>query len=155
MDRINVGVFEMCRLAMLSIFLIYVCHWQSCGTYRNPSYLKVIKWPVFVKVLNLFLALLLASFGSNVLAEREKDDDDNKIGEAIERLQRCFRFLIRSIFRLFSRVKPAQDTTVTDNHLDRTLFHNRVCFHIHVHCSYKSQSLFLVHTRITLTAINA
>ncbi|UJR15131.1 hypothetical protein I4U23_002096 [Adineta vaga] len=42
-------------------------------------------------VLNLFLALLLASFGSNVLAEREKEDDDNKIGEAIDRIQRCFR----------------------------------------------------------------
>ena len=56
-------------------------------------------------VLNLFLALLLASFGSNVLSEREKEDDDNKIGEAIDRIQRCFRFIFRSICRLFSRKK--------------------------------------------------
>lgn len=53
-------------------------------------------------VLNLFLALLLASFGSNVLSkQREKEDDDSKIGEAIDRLQRGFRFLLRWIIRLF------------------------------------------------------
>jgi hypothetical protein len=34
------------------------------------------------------LALLLASFGSNVL--NEKEDDENKIGEAIDRIQRFF-----------------------------------------------------------------
>ncbi|CAF1331232.1 unnamed protein product [Adineta ricciae] len=109
-----------------------------CGEWIESMWvcLKCAGWPCYpfflftfvignLVVLNLFLALLLASFGSNVLAEREKEDDDNKIGEAIERLQRCFHFLIRSIFRPFSLIKQAQDTPVTDNHLDTTLFHNR------------------------------
>jgi hypothetical protein len=70
--------------------------------------------------LNLFLALLLASFGS--LSERENEDDDNKIGEAIDRLQRCFRFLIRSFCRLFSRKK----TAMTESNTNETVIYNRV-----------------------------
>jgi hypothetical protein len=75
----------------------------------------------------LFLALLLASFGSNVLAEREKEDDENKIGEAIDRIQRCFRFLIRLILRLFCCKKQRQKTTKLENNTTETPFHNRVC----------------------------
>ncbi len=44
------------------------------------------------------MALLLASFGSNVLIEKE-EDDDNKIAEAIERIRRYFHFLKEFIFR--------------------------------------------------------
>ena len=40
-------------------------------------------------ILNLFLALLLASFSSNVLTEKE-DEEENKISEAIDRIQRFF-----------------------------------------------------------------
>jgi hypothetical protein len=68
------------------------------------------------------LALLLASFGSNVLSG-EKEDDDNKIGEAIDRIQRFFCFLIRIIFRLFSRKK----STMIENNMDETITYNRVC----------------------------
>ena len=74
-------------------------------------------------VLNLFLALLLASFGSNVLKERDNEDDDNKIGEAIERIQRCFRFLIQSICGLFSRKKR----TLIESATNETIISNRVC----------------------------
>ncbi|CAF5214418.1 unnamed protein product, partial [Rotaria magnacalcarata] len=66
-------------------------------------------------VLNLFLALLLASFGSNVLREKEKEDDENKIGEAIDRIQRFFRFLARSILGLFRRKKRRKKSS-TDNY---------------------------------------
>jgi len=69
------------------------------------------------------LALLLASFGSNVLAEREKEDDENKIGEAIDRIQRCFRFLIR----LFCCKKQRQKPTMLENNTTETTFHKRVC----------------------------
>ncbi|CAF3763063.1 unnamed protein product [Rotaria sp. Silwood1] len=70
-------------------------------------------------VLNLFLALLLASFGSNVLSEREKEDDDNKIGEAIDRFQRCFRYIIRHLFGLFRRKK------IIENNINEIVPYNR------------------------------
>ncbi len=73
-------------------------------------------------MLNLFLALLLASFGSNVLSG-EKEDDDNKIGEAIDRIQRCFHFIIRTIYHLFSRKK----TIEIENNINEIIVYNRVC----------------------------
>ncbi|CAF1127680.1 unnamed protein product [Adineta steineri] len=76
-------------------------------------------------VLNLFLALLLASFGSNVLAEREKEgDDDNKIGEAIERIQRCFRFLLHHFIRLFCR-KKQPNSKIIESVTTETIYYNR------------------------------
>ena len=72
--------------------------------------------------MNLFLALLLASFGSNVLREEKKDDDDNKIGEAIDRINRCICFIFRSNFRLFSRKKKNR---IPNN--NETIIYNRVC----------------------------
>jgi len=76
------------------------------------------------------LALLLASFGSNVLSG-EKEDDDNKIGEAIDRIQRCFRFIIRTIYRLFSRKK----STMIENNTNEIIVYNRVCL-IHLFILY-------------------
>ncbi|CAF2980682.1 unnamed protein product [Rotaria sp. Silwood2] len=76
-------------------------------------------------VLNLFLALLLASFGSNVLREREKEDDENKIGEAIDRIQRCFRFVIRYILGLFRRKKSRQKMISIENNIDEIVSYNR------------------------------
>jgi hypothetical protein len=49
----------------------------------------------------------LASFGSNVLIEN--DEDENKIGEAIDRIQRFCHFLIESFSRRFFRRKKSQD----------------------------------------------
>ena len=37
------------------------------------------------------MALLLASFGSNIF--NEKEEDENKIGEAIDRIQRFIHFI--------------------------------------------------------------
>jgi hypothetical protein len=72
------------------------------------------------------LALLLASFGSNILAEREKEDDDNKIGEAIDRIQRCFHFIFRFIFHLFCR-KKRQQTKILQINTNETIYLNQVC----------------------------
>ena len=82
-------------------------------------------------VLNLFLALLLASFGSNVLRDRQKNDDDNKIGEAIDRIQRCLRFLCCWTFRLFFPKKsPMIDTSVSDDQVRSRDFRrsSQLCF---------------------------
>ncbi|CAF1120007.1 unnamed protein product [Adineta ricciae] len=56
-------------------------------------------------ILNSFLALLLASFGSDVFNEKETEQD--KITEAINRIRRFVHFLIRSIKRLCSREDDA------------------------------------------------
>jgi hypothetical protein len=72
------------------------------------------------------LALLLASFGSNVLREREKEDDDNKIGEAIERIQRCFHFILRFILGLFCRKKREKPTIISST-TNETIYLNEVC----------------------------
>ena len=74
--------------------------------------------------MNLFLALLLASFGSNVLAG-EKEDDDNKIGEAIERLQRWFRSLIQFIFGLFLG-KRREKNKISQKDTCETIYLNEV-----------------------------
>lgn len=76
-----------------------------------------------MQILNLFLALLLASFGSNVLRERENEEEDNKIGEAINRFQRCFRFLTRSFLGLFT----SKRATVTKTSTPDAINNNRVC----------------------------
>ncbi|CAF3236407.1 unnamed protein product [Rotaria socialis] len=75
-------------------------------------------------VLNLFLALLLASFGSNVLSEREKEDDDNKIGEAIDRIQRCIRFILNSIFRLLCR-RERKELKIVESLTCETIYFNQ------------------------------
>ncbi|CAF4218965.1 unnamed protein product [Rotaria socialis] len=68
-------------------------------------------------ILNLFLALLLASFGSDVLTENE--NEDNKIAEAIDRIQRFFNFLTTFILRLFHRNKQILKD-INDNQLSST-----------------------------------
>lgn len=72
------------------------------------------------------MALLLASFGSNVLSEREKEDDDNKIGEAIDRIQRCMRFILRFIFRLLIRPKRTK-LKIIESITNDTIYLNQVC----------------------------
>jgi len=59
------------------------------------------------------LALLLASFGSNVLTEKE--DEENKIGEAINRIQR--------FFCLFGRRKKK---TFIEDHINETVIYNQI-----------------------------
>ncbi|CAF3628000.1 unnamed protein product [Rotaria socialis] len=71
-------------------------------------------------ILNLFLALLLASFGSNVLTEKE--EEENKIVEAIDRIQRFCRFLKQYIiYHLFCQYKPRRKQTLIENCVDDTV----------------------------------
>jgi hypothetical protein len=71
------------------------------------------------------LALLLASFGSNVLIEKE--EDENKIGEAIDRIRRFFHFLTEFICRPFRRKKQQQnDNTYIRNNIDEPIAYDQV-----------------------------
>jgi hypothetical protein len=63
------------------------------------------------------LALLLASFGSNVLTEKE--EEENKIGEAIDRILRFVDFVRKSVVRLFCQSR--EETIVIQNN------NNEVC----------------------------
>jgi len=71
------------------------------------------------------LALLLASFGSNVLTEKE--DEENKIGEAIDRIQRFFHFLIQFIFHLFGRKKSREKKISIEDNINEIVISNQVC----------------------------
>ncbi len=71
------------------------------------------------------MALLLASFGSNVLTEKE--DEENKIGEAIDRIQRFFHFLIQFIFRLFDRKKSHEKKISIEDNINEIVISNQVC----------------------------
>jgi hypothetical protein len=58
------------------------------------------------QVLNLFLALLLSSFGaSNLSAAGGGDDDTNKLSEAFSRIGRFIRWIKRIIFRAFQYLR--------------------------------------------------
>ncbi|CAF0790592.1 unnamed protein product [Brachionus calyciflorus] len=82
-----------------------------CGEWIESMWdcLRVAGWPCVpfflltmiignLVLLNLFLALLLSSFGADKLNKEEKDDDGiNKIQEAIDRLRRTFHYCISII----------------------------------------------------------
>ncbi|CAF0777309.1 unnamed protein product [Didymodactylos carnosus] len=73
-------------------------------------------------MLNLFLALLLASFSSNVFKEK---DEENKIGEAIERIQKCFRSMGRSFIKLCcqcrNRTKVVESATIETLYINQSI----------------------------------
>lgn len=52
-------------------------------------------------MLNLFLALLLSSFGIDKLKSEDKDDEINKIQEAIDRIKRLMRSISSGLVSLF------------------------------------------------------
>ena len=66
---------------------------------------------LFFKVLNLFLALLLSSFGASNLSQAPSDTaDTKKLQEAIDRFTRFFNFIRRQLLRLlkvsYAYIKP-------------------------------------------------
>ncbi len=71
--------------------------WSVAGWPCIPFFLLTMVIGKLV-VLNLFLALLLSSFGTDKLnsIESEKDDEINKIQEAIDRITRFCRFIVKS-----------------------------------------------------------
>ncbi|CAF4986441.1 unnamed protein product, partial [Rotaria sp. Silwood1] len=76
-------------------------------------------------ILNLFLALLLASFGSSVLTEKE-DEEENKIAEALDRIQRFIDFLIAFILRLFHRKKQILKDISIENNINNIITDNQL-----------------------------
>ena len=76
------------------------CEWPFCGNnHIQNTDLQIV---CFFQVLNLFLALLLSSFGaSNLSAAGGGDDDTNKLSEAFNRIGRFIRWIKRMIFLAF------------------------------------------------------
>lgn len=52
-------------------------------------------------MLNLFLALLLSSFGADKLKLDDKDDEINKIQDAIDRIKKFFKIIYFNIRKFF------------------------------------------------------
>jgi len=48
---------------------------------------------IFVQVLNLFLALLLSSFGAESLRHSQEDSEPNKLQEAVDRINRLVIYI--------------------------------------------------------------
>jgi hypothetical protein len=70
-------------------------------------------------VLNLFLALLLSSFGADRLKSVEKDNEVNKIQEAIDRIKRFVRFLGAQLLiclrRMVAKKRANADAEIVNN----------------------------------------
>lgn len=90
---------------------------------NENNFLQIFFFSFRSKVLNLFLALLLASFGSNVLSEKE--DEENKIGEAIDRIQRCFRFFWKNLLRIIGKRKTKKNS-ILQSETNETFVMNQV-----------------------------
>ncbi|UJR10951.1 hypothetical protein I4U23_015136 [Adineta vaga] len=118
-----------------------------CGEWIESMWvcLECAGWPcipffllVFVignlVILNLFLALLLASFNSNVLVEKEEDDNENKITEAIDRIRRFIHRLChrQQSQRLMNDVplpvihKLEESNTIIHENIEMQPIHRRI-----------------------------
>lgn len=62
-----------------------------------------------LQVLNLFLALLLSSFGAESLQQSQDDNEANKLQEAVDRINR-FTIFIKSRIRYLIKVSVAMAT---------------------------------------------
>ncbi len=58
---------------------------------------------MFIQVLNLFLALLLSSFGAESLQQSQDDSEPNKLQEAVDRINR-FTIFVKSHVRYCIKV---------------------------------------------------
>ena len=66
-----------------------------------------------LQVLNLFLALLLSSFGAESLQQSQDDSEPNKLQEAIERINRFIVFIKTNVIYCI-RVKIKRKPFLTD-----------------------------------------
>ncbi|XP_065581599.1 sodium channel protein para-like isoform X2 [Artemia franciscana] len=65
-------------------------------------------------VLNLFLALLLSSFGASNLSAPAPDNETNKIAEAFNRIARFKRWVKNSILRFFRLIRAKLTNQISD-----------------------------------------
>lgn len=86
-------------------------------------------------MLNLFLALLLSSFGVDKLKIDEKDDEINKIQEAIDRIKKFLRIVLKRLtqYSIYARKRtsiPAKtsiaETLDSVNHNNEILDHDQI-----------------------------
>ena len=68
-----------------------------------------------VQVLNLFLALLLSSFGAESLKHSQEDSEPNKLQEAVDRINR-FAVYVRSMAMQLVRDCRASNQPITTSH---------------------------------------
>jgi voltage-gated sodium channel type II alpha len=87
--------------------------WKVAGWPCIPFFLTTLIIGNLV-VLNLFLALLLSSFGSENLKIEEKDDELNKIQMAFDRIYNFFCFIIKQIkvYLFFINYDPKVSTQI-------------------------------------------
>ncbi|KAH9506937.1 hypothetical protein DERF_011641 [Dermatophagoides farinae] len=73
----------------------------------------------YLVVLNLFLALLLSSFGaSNLSAPTSESADTKKLQEAFDRFSRAFKWIKMKFIRSFKRLKPKTRNQIGDPTFD-------------------------------------
>lgn len=72
------------------------------------------------------MALLLASFGSSNLVE-EKEDEENKIVEAIDRIKRFLHILIGYIFPSHHQKKSSPNNIYIEINTSEPETKNQVC----------------------------
>ena len=98
MDREYVGVHECGWVAVCALFFDHCNHWKANGiSCFIDIWKKKFKNLFTQKVLNLFIALLLSSFSAQNLQEG-KEEEENKIQEAIDRIANFFKWFWEKIF---------------------------------------------------------
>jgi hypothetical protein len=111
-----------------------------------------------VQVLNLFLALLLSSFGADKLKMEEKDDEINKIQEAIDRTKRFVKFLALTAYTCLRRklCGPENTSTEESEHTDlkeKESYEKKVVPNMIIR--HSMQNLEIIEDSSILTATNA
>ena len=93
--------FYWCRF-LLSLSLL--CRWRLLSSLHGCRR----------QVLNLFLALLLSSFGASNLSAPQVDNDTNKLTEAFNRISRFKRWVKRSIMKGFRMLRSKLTNQISD-----------------------------------------
>ena len=105
-DRVHVGLHVGRLQGLRPLLPCHGCHRElSCKfTAVVPAGKHTNIW--LIKVLNLFLALLLSSFGASNLSGANNDEDGtNKLTEAFNRIGRFKRFIKNLIMRVVTFLK--------------------------------------------------
>ena len=86
------------------------------GRRRNPIRRPLIRLFVAppLQVLNLFLALLLSSFGASNLSSAQVDSDTNKLAEAFNRIDRFKKWVKGGIIQGFRMLRSKLTNQISD-----------------------------------------
>lgn len=119
MDRIDVGLHVSRRFDLHPLLFGHGRHRKSCGKLAIsiedfPSALIGSFLAQHTQVLNLFLALLLSSFGASNLSAPQVDNDTNKLTEAFNRISRFKRWVRRSVANGFRMIRSKLTNQISD-----------------------------------------